>query len=171
MQRTEEIEREASDGAVGGVASGDADATDADADTGGRLAGVRHRIGGLFSIRAFLLTLLLAVFGVVVGGSIPVIGVFGRFFGILAAGFAVGLIASRRRYVEVAAAGAAASAFSFLLTAVSSLFTPFLPHAARLLTRYGVEIAGIGAGAGLIAALVGHYLGRDLRDGLTREVK
>jgi Na+/citrate or Na+/malate symporter len=34
----------------------------------------------------------------------------------------------------------------------------------------GVPVAATAAGAGAFAAVVGHYFGRDLRDGLTREL-
>jgi hypothetical protein len=145
--------------AVEGTADGEP-ATDASDSSRGRLA-------GLFSPRVFLLALVLSVVAVVAGGSIPLIGVVGRLVGLSAVAFVIGLVGGRRRYVEVGLAGAVASGLGFV---VSSLTSAFFPFAVRLLSEYGVVIAGVGAGVGALAALVGHYVGRDLRDGLTREL-
>ncbi|MFC6726003.1 hypothetical protein ACFQE1_16860, partial [Halobium palmae] len=60
---------------------------------------------------------------------------------------------------------------SFLLTALGSVFATWLPMATDMMSRYGTTIAGVGAGSGLLVALAGYYFGRDLRDGLTREVE
>jgi hypothetical protein len=38
-------------------------------------------------------------------------------------------------------------------------------------TDLGVQFAAVGATFGTVAALLGHYFGRDLRDGLTRDVE
>lgn len=122
---------------------------------------------GLFAPKAFLGILIASFAGAVLGGSIPVVGLFGRFLGLLAVGFAVGLLSGRRRYLEVGIAGAVVSAFLLVLSTMFSLFAPF---AIDLVARYGLAIAGAGAGAGFLASIVGHYFGRDLRDGLTREV-
>ncbi|EMA04260.1 hypothetical protein [Haloferax denitrificans] len=125
------------------------------------------RLGGLFSPRAFLAALLLSVGGLLVGGAIPIVGFIGRFVGIAAAGFLIGLVGSKRRYTEVVLAGAIAAGLAFVL---STLFAVFAPFAVQLLADYGVAIAGVGAASGGLAALVGHYFGRDLRAGLTQEL-
>ncbi|SDM47535.1 hypothetical protein SAMN04487949_1788 [Halogranum gelatinilyticum] len=138
---------------------------DADDDSG--RTGIRGRLGRLFSPKLFLATLLLTVVAMAVGGSIPLVGFVGRFVGLFAVAFAVGLVAKRRHYLEVAAAGGVASGLGFLL---STLSATFLPVAADLLGQYGVAIAGGGAVAGMLVALLGHYFGRDLRDGLTKGV-
>jgi hypothetical protein len=104
---------------------------------------------------------------VVAGGAIPLVGFLGRLGGLFVVAFAVGLLGSGRRYAEVGLAAAVASGLGFVAGALSSTFVPF---AVELLTQYGVAIAGVGAGVGALAALVGHYLGRDLRAGLTRDL-
>jgi hypothetical protein len=132
-----------------------------------RLPSIGGRLGGLFSVRTFLLALALSVVAVVAGGSIPLVGVVGRLLGLFVVAFAVGLLGSERRYVEVGLAGAVASGAGFIASTLTSVFFPF---AVDLLSEYGVVVAGVGAGVGTLAALVGHYVGRDLRDGLTREL-
>lgn len=175
MQRNDEIEHSSTLDDSASPPSGD-DQTHTpirggEDSTGGRRSGVRKRLARLFSVRVFLGALLLCVVGTVagttVGGIFPGGGFLGRVLGLFSAGFAVGLGASHRRYLEVAAAGGVASGLGFLLSTLGSVF---LPVAADLLSRYGVAIAGGGAAAGVLVALVGHYFGRDLRDGLTREV-
>jgi len=132
-------------------------------ESSGRLGGLRHRLGGLFSLRPFLLALVLAIVGLVVGGSVPVVGMIGRFLGIALAGFVLAFVTSGRRYVEVALAGALSAGVGVVLSAVEMAFLP-------LVADYGLRIAGVGTTAGLIAALLGYYFGRDLRAGLTREL-
>jgi hypothetical protein len=132
--------------------------------TGGR---IRGRLGGLFSVRTFLLALVLSVVAVVAGGAVPIVGVLGRLAGLFVVAFAIGVLGNERHYLEVGLAGALASGLGFVVGTLTSAFFPF---AVRLLSEYGVAIAGVGAGVGALAALVGHYVGRDLRDGLTREL-
>ncbi|WP_256545591.1 hypothetical protein [Halobellus inordinatus] len=138
---------------------------------GGRLRRVLPSAPGSlrspFSIRSFLVVLALSVVGVVAGGSIPLVGSVGQFLGLFVVAFAVGAVGSRRRYLEVGLAGAIAAGLAFVLGTLTSVFAPV---AVRILADYGVAIAGVGVGAGLLASLAGHYFGRDLRDGLTRDV-
>lgn len=130
-----------------------------------RLTPSRPRLG--FRPRGFLVALLLSVVAMFVGGSIPVVGFVGRFLGLLAVGFALGVLSSRRRYLEVGLAGAVASGLGFVLSALTTVFFPF---AVDLLAEYGVAVAGLGAATGFLASVVGHYFGRDLREGFSREV-
>ncbi|MFB6196246.1 MAG: hypothetical protein ABEI80_08735 [Haloplanus sp.] len=125
--------------------------------------GLRSRIRGLFALRVFLLALVLSVAGLLVGGTVPLLGVVGRFVGIGVAGFLLAVLGPERRYVEAGLAGALAAGLGFVLAAVGS---PFFV----VLGDYGVQVAGVGTTAGLIAGLLGHYLGRDLRAGLTRDL-
>ncbi|WP_144903650.1 hypothetical protein [Halobellus captivus] len=120
-----------------------------------------------FSVRSFLVVLALLVVGVVAGGAIPLIGAVGQFLGLFVAAFAIGVVGSRARYLEVGLAGAIAAGAAFVLGTLTSVFAPV---AVGILADYGVAIAGVGTGTGLLASLLGHYFGRDLRDGLTREV-
>jgi hypothetical protein len=150
-----------------GVSTSEPIALDGDDDEDGaetrRLAGLRRRLAGLFAPRLFLLALALSVVGVLVGGAVPVVGVIGRLLGIAAAGFALAFVASGRRYAEAGLAGAVAAGLGFVVAATNALVLP-------VIADYGVQVAGVGTTAGLIAALLGHYLGRDLRAGLAREL-
>jgi hypothetical protein len=115
----------------------------------------------------FLLALVLSVVAVVAGGAVPLLGFVGRLVGLFVVAFAIGLVGRERRYLEVGLAAALASGMGFVVGTLTSAFFPF---AVRLLSEYGVAIAGVGAGVGALAALVGHYFGRDLRDGVTRDL-
>ncbi|NHX35428.1 MULTISPECIES: hypothetical protein [Halolamina] len=148
-----------------------ADADDETASSGGRLSGVRRRVGRLFSLRGFLLALATVVVGVVaggaVGGIVPFMGTVGRVVGVVAATFLLGLVRSRRQYLEVGVAGAAVAA----VLAVTQVFSGvFLPIGVEWLQQYGLALGAIGAGSGAVASLLGYYFGRDLRAGLTKSI-
>jgi FtsH-binding integral membrane protein len=134
-------------------------------DTDGS-AGLRTKLGRVFSPRAFLAALLLSVGGLALGqavpilGQLPLVGQFLGFFGVFLAGFVFGLGAKHRRYLEGALAGATAAGLAFVANAV--LFT--------FVSDVGLQFAAVGAGIGAVAALLGVYFGRDLRNGLTREI-
>ena len=155
-QRTDQYTRSRSDDAE---RTGDVSRT-ADAGRAGQRS-LRERAARVFSPKFFLLALV--AFGVVfVAGNaaVPFVPVVGGLAGIAALAFVLGLVASSRRYLEVAAAGAVAAG---LATWLSNLFL-------SVIGNVGVPIALVGAGGGVLAALVGYYFGRDLRDGLTREI-
>ncbi len=135
-----------------------APAADADSD------GLRERVGGrakqLFSPRAFLVALLLSVVGLVVTSTlIPLLPGAGL-PGVFLAAFLFGLASERRRYLETAVAGGAAVGASALLD--------FAVVAA--LGGIGVPLAAVAGGVGAVVGAVGNYFGRDLRDGLTRDI-
>jgi hypothetical protein len=138
------------------------DEDDASASSGSRLR-LGARLRRLFAPRIFLLALVCSVGGLVAGGFVPLVGSFGRFVGIALAGFALAFLTSGRRYVEAGVAGALTAGIGFVLGTLDSALLP-------VIADYGLRIAGLGTTAGLIAALVGHYLGRDLRAGLTKDV-
>ena len=149
---------------------GDDGVDEADA-SGGRLAGLRRRIGRVFSIRGFLLALGTVLAGVVAGGAIggliPFLGTVGRIAGLFAATFVLGLVRSHRQYFEVGVAGASIAA----VLAVTSVFQGvFLPIGVEWLQQYGLALGAVGAGSGAVAAVLGYYFGRDLRDGLTKSI-
>jgi hypothetical protein len=131
-------------------------ATDRDRERGLR-GRVRSRAAALFSVRTFLLALALATVAVVAGNAVPLVGAVGGVLGVAGAGFVLG-VAGVRAYPEVAAAGllsvGAATLLDFLLVAFVA----------------GSAVVAVGAGAGTMAAVVGHYLGRDLRAGFTRDL-
>lgn len=115
--------------------------------------------GGLFSVRLFvLLTLATFVLSVLASVTLPLGGVAG-YAGIAVTGFLVGIALDRGRYLEFLLAGAVSSAAA---TVVGNLVLTTL--------GIGLPLAVVGAAGGGIAGVVGHYFGRDLRDGLTREV-
>jgi hypothetical protein len=130
-----------------------------------RTSGLRGRLPSVdvFSVRTFVVALALAVGGLVVGGLVPIFGLVGRFLGLFLAAFVVGLVSTRRSYLEVSLAGTLAAGLGFLLSSLGTVFVPFV-------VDYGVEIAGVGAATGLLVSVVGHYFGRDLRAGLTAEL-
>lgn len=119
----------------------------------------RERIQGVFSPRAFLVALALVAVGVLLGGFVPVLGAVLRYVGVFVATFALGVASERRHYLEAGLAGA-------LVPALGTL----LDYFALTIAGVGVPVIAIAAGVGLLAGLSGHYFGRDLRDGLTREL-
>lgn len=191
MQRTDEQELEADADANAGEADtgeGERDARSVDGILGDRVAGrvfergsadeserpparsdpgggirarVRSRANSVFALRPFLGALAVSV-GALLGASLlfasgPPGSVTGL-ASVFVAGFALG-VAGWRRYLEVALAGATAAAVGTvvlnpLMWAVSGTGAVTL----------------LGAGSGTVAAVLGHYFGRDLREGLTREV-
>ncbi|WP_436347296.1 DUF456 domain-containing protein [Natronorubrum sp. FCH18a] len=112
-----------------------------------------------FSPRAFFAFVLLVGAGLLAGGmTIPFGG--GRVVGMFGVAFAIGLFTSRRRYLEMAAAGtmvgAASSLTSYAMIAVAGSYQ---------------AVVAVGVAAGLVGCLVGYYFGRDLRDGLVRDIE
>ena len=141
-----------------------------DSSTGSRWGRLRPSLSGwlrpsvpslspsaYFSPRAFVA--LTAVFGAAFLGGGMTIPIAGQLIGMFAAGFLVGLVTSKRRYLEVGLAGSSVGA-------VTGLFNYAVVVAAGLGGR--VLVAGVTAGA--LACLLGYYFGRDLRNGLDREV-
>lgn len=125
------------------------------------------RLDGLFSLKAFVLSVVLVGLGVGIGGAIPFVGTVGSLSGLLIATFLSGLIASQRRYLETAIAGGSIVGLSF---AASLLTTGVLPVGMRFFREYGLLFGGVGVALGAGLGVVGHYFGRDLRAGLTQEV-
>lgn len=129
-------------------------------DDGGLLARLGAGAGRLFSPRAFLFALVTVAVATAVAGTLIPLGSVGGLLGTALGAFGYGVVASRSRYVETAAAGAAVLGVGTLadylvITAVSGI---------------GLALPLAGAAIGLVVALLGHYFGRDLRDGLTREI-
>lgn len=116
--------------------------------------------GGLFSVRTFLLALVLSGVAVLAGNTvIPFLGGLAGLVGLFVVGFALGLVGEHHNYVEVGLAGAMASGAAFML---DNLVLTAL--------GIGVPLAALGVGSGLVVAVIGHYLGRDLRAGLTQSI-
>ncbi len=134
----------------------EAGSADSDRSLRGRAA---ERGKELFSPRHFFAALLLIGASLFAAGTfIPLPGA--GLVGVFLAAFAFGLVASKRRYAETAVAGGIATAAStFLDFAVVAFFGGF-----------GVSLAAVAGGLGAVIAAVGAYFGRDLRDGLTRDL-
>jgi hypothetical protein len=86
-------------------------------------------------------------------------GTVGTLLGVALGGSLYGTLSDTRHYTETSLAGALAGGVSVLLG-----------NLALSLIGVGVPLVAVGAVGGGLAGLVGHYLGRDLRDGLTREI-
>lgn len=135
----------------------------ADRERGGLRDRLRERRAGLFSLRVFVLALVLAVGGGLVGGSIPFLSTVAGAIAVFATGFVVGLAIDGRHYVETGLAGAGAAIVSLLLSNSQFVFL-------AAFRDFALQFGAIGAGTGLLVALVGHYFGRDLRAGLTQDI-
>jgi hypothetical protein len=106
------------------------------------------------------LSLVLTVIGVVVIGAIPLLGIVGELLGIFVAGFLYGTITGENRYVEHALSGALVGGGSALLG-----------NLVLTLLGTGLPLVALGVIGGAIASTAGHYFGRDLRKGLTRDLE
>jgi len=126
---------------------------------GGARSRLRERAGSLVSARAVGIALVLMFVSTFVFGAIPLLGTLGELLGIVVAGFVYGLGTDARRYFELALAGALAGGGSVLLG-------NFL----IALLGGGLTIVAFGAAGGAVAGVLGHYFGRDLRHGLTRDL-
>lgn len=163
-ERESQLERDVSvdvDAIEAGVESDRVD-TALDASETDEKAGdgwLRSRLGSVATTRSLLVAFVLAVAGIVVFGAVPFLGVLGELLGIAAAGFAYGLGSPRRRYTETAVAGALVGGGSALLG-----------NLVLVLAASGMTLLAVGLAGGALAGVVGHYFGRDLRHGLTRDL-
>lgn len=124
-----------------------------------RLRPSRPSLPRVFDPRFFLLSLVVTLIGLFVGGFALPIGPLGSLAGLGISGFVLGLVANGRRYLEVGAAGA-------IVSGVSALLGNLILSVAGL----GVPLALFGASAGFGLAVVGFYIGRDLKNGVTKEL-
>lgn len=128
-------------------------------ESGGLRDRLSTRAGRLFSPRLFLLALLLTVGGLFAANTlVPLPGA--GLLGVFAATFLFGLAVDERRYAETALAGGIAAGSSTLLDFAVVAF----------LGGFGVSIAALAGALGAAAGGLGAYFGRDLRDGLTRDL-
>jgi hypothetical protein len=114
------------------------------------------------SLRSFLLAAVVVIGGMFAGSVVPLIGSVTGLIGLFLGAFLLGAASGTRRYVPVAVAGAAAAVFATMMQGVLTL--TFVESVGLAPT------AALGATTGVVVAVLGHYFGRDLRDGLTREV-
>jgi Zn-dependent protease len=126
----------------------------------GRLRGAAGRV---VSKQSLAVALVLSVLGsLVVGYLVPLpfgLDSIATLLGVFVAAFAHGATSSQRHYTEAALAGGMVSGGAALL---GTLVLAAL--------GIGLPVVVLGALGGLIAGAAGHYLGRDVRDGLTREI-
>ena len=150
----------ASDDAGRGAATPELEA-EASSGTGGLRSRLPSRPSAptVLTPRGLLLALALTVAGFLVGGAVPLVGGVIGLLGIGVAGFLLGVL-GRGRYVELALAGAATGAVAFFLDRL----------VLSVAAGFAVPLTLVGGSAGLLAAVLGLYFGRDLRDGLTRGV-
>ena len=120
---------------------------------------LRSRAGSVLSTRALAVSFVFTLVGVLTLGSVLPFGIVGNLVGIFVAGFAYGTATTTRRYLELGITGGVlGGGLTFFGNLALSLLGP------------GVPIAAIGLVAGALAGVLGHYFGRDLRDGLTRDL-
>ena len=124
------------------------------------------RLSGRFSAKALLVSLLCVAVGVGVGGMLPLVGGITSLIGVAAATFLLGVV-GRSWYLETAVAGGAVVGVNFALSLLTSVA---LPIGVDVFQQYGLAFSGVGIVVGVALALVGHYFGRDLHDGLTRDI-
>jgi len=104
---------------------------------------------------------VLVLAGALLGGlvPIPVVGNLAGLLGVGAATFLHGTAAGDSRYAETVVASAVVG---FLVALVTNPLLSF--------TGIGVPLLAVSTAATVLVALVGHYFGRDLRAGLTKDV-
>lgn len=131
----------------------------AETDSAGLGSRFLSRAKNIISSRALVLSAVLTLGGALaVGGLLP-FGIVGNLVGIFVAAFAYGAATSTHRYVELGLSGGViAGAMALLGNLALSLVGPGLP------------LVAVGFVAGVLAGGLGHYFGRDLRDGLTRDL-
>ncbi|MBZ6493492.1 DUF456 domain-containing protein [Natrinema longum] len=117
----------------------------------------RFSLGGYFSPKGYLALVLVLSASLLAGAT--VLPFAGRLIGMFAAAFTIGLLASKRRYLEMGAAGASVGGVGAVLN-----------HVFIAALGTGQTLVAVGATVGLLASVVGYYFGRDLRNGLSRDV-
>jgi len=134
--------------------------TDTGAETRSDDATDSSAAGSYFSVKALVVAFVAIGGGMTLGSLIPMIP-YTALLGIPLGAFLHGLLDSERRYIETAIAGALLSG----LAVVSSLLPQLLAG------LNGARLFAIAGSFGLVFALVGHYFGRDLRSGLTKDIE
>jgi hypothetical protein len=157
MGSTDELLREVEEAGTDGPAGREETGSD---EGGGLLSRIGARTGRLFAVRSFLLALAVVGVATLVVGALVPLGSVGGLIGTATGAFSYGLIASRARYAETGLAGG--------LVLGAGTLADYL--VVSVFTGLGLALPLVGAAVGLAVALVAHYFGRDLRDGLTREI-
>jgi len=152
----------------GGSASGGAAASESESGFLSRLMpslpSLPNPLAALPSGRSVLLSFVVVLVMMGVVSAIPLIGFIPLLWAgaIFAGAFTLGAASGKGRYVEFLLAGAVFGA--------GSVMGDFFRLA--VLADIGLlPLGAIGAGIGAVAGLLGHYFGRDFRDGLTRDIE
>lgn len=131
-----------------------------EATTGDRMrTRIRKGAGKIVTVRGLVVSLVVVTASVLLVDQILPLGGVGTVLGAVVGAFLYGVGSDVRHYVELALAGATVGGASALLD-----------NLVLSLVGAGIPMVALGAGAGALAAVAGHYFGRDLRDGLTRDL-
>ena len=131
--------------------------TSQEEDSGGLRQYASSRIG--LSKRGLAVSAVVALVGVLGLGALFPFGMIGNLLGLFVAAFLYGTVAGDSQYLSLGLTSAGVSGLAALLGNLTlTLLGP------------GIPIAAVGAVGGFVAGVLGHYFGRDLRDGLTREI-
>ncbi|MES3516182.1 MAG: hypothetical protein PPP58_00805 [Natronomonas sp.] len=152
------IDDELLDDTGGGTNAPESSTAESDSK-GGLRSRAASRATSVFSPRWFLVAAVVFAVGLIGANSLVPLPLSGL-LGVGIAAFLLGTLKSEGRYTEMAAAGGA-------VMGVSALVDFFV---VSVLGGFGLPLVAIGAVLGAVVALGGNYFGRDLRDGLTREI-
>jgi len=117
----------------------------------------RLSLGRYFSPKEYVALVGVLSAGVLAGAT--VLPFAGRMIGMFAVAFIIGLFASKRRYLEMSAAGISVGGVAAVIS-----------NTVLIAVGSGQPLIAVGATVGLLASVVGYYFGRDLRDGLSQDV-
>jgi hypothetical protein len=125
-------------------------------------ARVRSRAGSLVSPGGLIAGIVLSLLGIFLVNAIPLLGsiTLSGLLGVPLGTFVHGLFGEDSRYIEAALAGGIAAGGAVLLSVL------FLA-----LFGVGTGLVGVAAVGGALGGALGHYFGRDLRNGLTRDIE
>lgn len=137
--------------------------SDTESDTGSSRSWLspltsRLSLGRYFSPKAYVALVALLGAGLLAGAT--VLPIAGRVIGTFITAFSIGLVASKRRYLEMTAAGLSVGAIAAVLN-----------NTILAVAGSGQTLVAVGATVGVLAAVGGYYFGRDLRDGLGRDLE
>lgn len=124
---------------------------------------ITDKASDVFSLRYFGISLVLIAAGLFLTSLIPLLSFIpgSGFIGVFVAMFALGSLSSKRSYLETGVAGA--------VVAGASTFSKYLVFA--IAGSSALELALIGSAIGAAVALLGYYFGRDLRQGVTKDME
>ncbi len=164
-QRTADQTEKSGSGWFGGRFGGSTAATEADeetavADETGPSMRDRLSPGRYLSPKALLSVFGVLAIGFVGGGTALTLGGIGQLLGLAIAGFLIGFAVRGRLYLETGLTGIAIGLGSTLLGTDTGIWLP---------TDFGQPLLAVAA-VTLLVSLLSYYFGRDLRNGIARDV-